>query len=227
MRGLLAFGLALLPLLSACLDVPGTGHVSSEPFPIRTLAVPVASGVRPENRSAEEYYFVMVRGEENLSRISGKELAIQECHWKPPFEYDVAQERVRYDSSRFAVTPNVAILVGVQALGVKFLEGAAARCPDPLSLVAYEGRAMVQTFVRDIEIHLVVEARNGFVSYNQSYFLGMDQKLHVNYTRIVDHESGRYYLTGDFEIINWGAFPRKQLEPFPSEPGGDRLTEPS
>lgn len=209
-----AVGFVLLALvLAACLATP-PGHPGGvQP---RTIVAVVASHVAPANRTADQFYAVLVAGSEHARRADGKPAGpTVVCDHGWTYDLDADAKRVRYDASRFpfdarSVEVLVALDVHAPTVGASVGDG----CGDQRLLSAFPGRAAFHARVRpDLAVDVVVEAQNGFLTFNRSYFLSMGQKVHVNYTRLVDTSAGRYIITGDADIVNLGAWPRSALEP--------------
>jgi hypothetical protein len=209
--------LGVLPLLfAACLDGP-TG--SMDRYHDRTITAVLDSGVAPVNRTADQFYFVLVHGSERAQAIRGEGRVAGVCERPWVFDADAGRPTLAYDPSRVRTGPvdpdEVQIVVGVQYLADRVgIAGTERDCSSLVSLRAFEGRAQVREWLRtDLRMDLVVEPQNGFLSYNASVFVPMGKKIHVNLTRVVQTEASTFWVTGDFEVINLGAWPRDALRP--------------
>lgn len=200
-------------LLAGCLSAPGGVGGPKEAYPVRTHIVPVPNDVAPQNRTADEFYLVTVEGAEHWRLISGPPPPRRECDVTPAYAIDRDERWVHYDPDVYRIAASqTAVVLAVDFAGVDPQRGIADNCPTLYDLLAFSGRAPFSSDVRpDLPLRFVVEAQNGFLSYAEAYFVPMTQKIHVNYSRIVETPTSKIYVTGDFEVANLGVFAKAAL----------------
>lgn len=185
----------------------------------RTITAVVSSGLVPANRTAQEFYMVLIEGEEHAKRRAGTGAdrgSVCDPVWS--FDLDRSAKTLRYDGRRYPLDPKaLQVLVATKYRAPTISGGIGQDCATKASLSGFGGRASFHGRLRaDMSIDLVVEPQNGFVTYNASYFVPMGKKIHVNFTRIVESQAIKYEVTGDYEVTNLGPWNRTALEAAPT-----------
>lgn len=206
-----AWAAALLIIASGCIN---PGSVDDGVRNLTETRV-VDSGVAQHNRTTEEYYFVIVRGSEREEVIDGNDNAARvTCGFSPAFDYDENAQSLHYDPGAVSLpVEEWAVVVAYDYWGVQVEDGSVySGCPTLHQVHAYDGRASIGRHLRpDLPTRIVVEARNGFLAYNETYFLPMGNKVEGNITRIENTQDARYRITGEFEVVNLGAWPQSRV----------------
>jgi hypothetical protein len=173
------------------------------------LAV-VASGVGAANATPQQYYVLLVSGVENAQRIKGDAKDPQSiCSTIQTFEVDKEKQRVRYDPAVHLLNvTGLRVLVVVDYWGAQVGPGGLrAGCATKQMFQGFGGPAnVVDTLRPGVPLKFRVEAQNGFLTYNGTYYLPMGQKIHGNFTRVESSDKATYYVTADFDVVNLGAW---------------------
>ncbi len=198
-------------VLAGCIN-PGT--TEADPYAEYLDIRMVDSGVTPENRTIDQYYFVIVRGHEAEEILEGDgEAAISHEDCPARFQYDPAAETVRYDSSLFSIDRSkVKILLGLQYQPVRVESSGVVHACTKQVLFPYAERAVNAFTLRPgLDVSLTVETLNGFLSYNATYFVPMGKKIEMSFNRVERSDTHTFNVTGQVEVLNLGAWPRSGL----------------
>lgn len=199
----------LLPAVAGCLGEPAAVKARFEP---RTIVAVLPSDVVPGNRTPDMFYLVLVSGSETAQRIKGQQGPTVACDRDQPFQFDRTAKTISYESEHVSIDPAKTQVIVVVDYVTDTLEG--RRGCGASTIEAFAGRARFDEAVReDLTVELVVEAQNGFVSYNTGYFVPLGKKIHVNLRRVAEYPDATFHVSGDFEVTNLGLWPISGLRP--------------
>lgn len=211
MRRFVALFAVFLILSAGCVQ---TGKRSR--YEERLRVEVVASGIEAENRTSSEYYFVLIRGGEQAQRVKGQgEEMNSHCDYAWSFGWDEGRETLQYDPARYDIDlSGVKIVIATQYLGVDVADNSVEECGGRFDLRGYNQTATFVTDLRsDLPVRLDVYVQNGFVTFNQEYFVHVGNKVVGEFNRVLTFPKSVYNVTGSFEVVNLGAWPRTSISP--------------
>lgn len=171
------------------------------------------NGVPEQERGEDEYWMVLLTGTERVE-IKGGDGGDREIPCQTSFLYDLDEheERLVYDADAADFSDSFTIVVIVDVTGVQFASSSyGTGCPIKRNITPMDGYAKLELEVPRFGVVELNIYPQGVIALPNGSLVKLGWGAGFNYTRTQSTAANEYWVFGQWQVQNLGAWPEAKI----------------